>query len=516
VNEPTQKPSQGPSEATPAPVAAASPEIDSEFVEHLDDLLLLAPRRRRWLGPSSIPRGVPLVGIAILASVVLRLTGGSGASVASADVIEPASGGQRFTLRLGQGFRFKDGAVVVKQDDQPDVVFKYLPPQVGGMALRYNPISQQVETGLEPTLTAPVPLLLSAHIATFEAKPDVARITSGDIASYSNQAPIELKTRYLLLMNQAGDQYLLTLDELEAVEGKYDDWRIGFAYEKVQLPVGLAGGKINKPLPGKLIFRDWYRTKMIERVDLTSGKEDMLVDGILPSTVGDRLLGYGDSSGAYVVRDAAGTALNTIRFNEQVLGPVLSPDGTRLLGCVYREGPGAMQIGEMRVPGAAVLSVGVFDLTGKEIVSFVGYDDATWTPDGKIIATGKLNDPGLFELDPATKNVRAIDAQLGAPFQPSVSPDGKTIAFVTGEKIWLIDRDGKNLRQLFPHGMAQQRPAFSPDGTKIAAIIVNQLGISDSGEVFVIDIETREITPIRTSAGSSLVPDTSTRLNWIS
>jgi hypothetical protein len=404
--------------------------------------------------------------------------------------------------------------VAAKPDDGADVVFKYVPPQVGGMALRYNPISRQVETGLEPTLTSPAPLLLSTHINSFEERPNVARITSGDMAEYQNQATVGPKTRYALLMNAGGDQYLLTLDELEAAAGKYDDWRIGFAYEQVHLPVGLAGGRINRPLPGKIVFRDWYRTKMIVRVDLTSGKEEAIADGNLPSAVGDRLLGYGDSTGAYVVRDWAGKVLHTIRFNEQFMGPVLSPDGTRLLGTVYRPGP-QTQIGGTTFPGVATLSAGVFDLSGREVVSIVGYDDGTWTPDGKIIATGALNAPGLFEIDPGTKAVRAIDAQVAAPFGPSVSPDGRTVAFVTGNKVWLIDRDGKNLRQLFQDGRSQQRPAFSPDGTKVAFIICNTVAIDATGEVFVLDLKTQEITPLRTSMGATLVPDTSTRLNWV-
>src|SRR5215510_16338787 len=50
------------------------------------------------------------------------------AAVTTASVMKPAAGGKRFTLRLGQGFRFKDGVVVVaKPDEQPDIVFKYLP-----------------------------------------------------------------------------------------------------------------------------------------------------------------------------------------------------------------------------------------------------------------------------------------------------------------------------------------------------------------------------------------------------
>jgi len=452
-------------------------------------------------------------------------------AVTAAGIIKPAAGGagggggagapgKRFTLRLGQGFRFKDGAVVVgaNADERPDIVFKYLPPQVGGMATRYNPISQQVEQGLEPTLTAAVPLLVSTHINAFDERPNVARITSGDAVGYFNQAPIGGKTHYVLLMNPAGEQYFLTLDQLDAPTGKYDDWRIGFAYEAVQLPLGLAGGKINTPLPGRIIFRDWYRSKMIVRVDLTTGKEEAIADGTLPSTVGERLLGYGDQSSAYNVRDATGKVLHTIRFNEQVLGPVLSPDGTRLAATVYRAGP-EQDVAGTKLPGRATLSLAVFDLEGREIVSILGYDDAAWTPDGKLIATGQLYEAGLFEIDPATKQVTPIDAQVASPFQPSVSPDGKTIAFVTGNRVWLIDRAGggagKNLRQLFLDGHHQQRPTFSPDGTKVAFLVCNTMAVDMTGEVFVIDIKTQELTPVRTNTGLTLVPDTSSKLNWI-
>jgi hypothetical protein len=425
---------------------------------------------------------------------------------------EAQSGG--FTLRLGQGFRFRDGVVVADEVEQPDIVFKYLPPRVGGLSTRYNPISQQVEAGFEPTLTASMALVLASHISAFDDRPDVTRTTSGDIGAFPNQAPIASTTRYALLMNAAGDQYFLTLDELIAPEGKFDDWRISFTYEAVRLPLGAAGGPINPPLPGKLVFRDWYRTRMVVSVDLTTGDEDPLVDGILPTAVGDQWLGYGDATSAYVVRDASGRTLHTTRFNERVLGPILSPDGTRLVGSVYRPGPDQV-IGGTVLPGAPVLAVAVFDLTGRELFAIGNYDDASWTSDGKLVATGALYDPGLVEIDPATTTVRAIAPDLVNPSSPSVSPDGRTIAFTTGGKVWLIDRDGANLRQLFPHGLTQQRPVFSPDGTKIALIICNTMASDMTGEVFVIDLQTREVSPIRTRTGSSLVPDPDTRLNWI-
>lgn len=425
---------------------------------------------------------------------------------------EARSGG--FALRLGEGFRFADGVVVADEVEQPDIVFKYLPPRVGGLSTRYNPISQQVEAGFEPTLTTSMPLVLAAHISAFDDRPDVARTTSGDIGAFPNQAPVAGTTRYALLMNATGDQYLLTLDELIAPEGKYDDWRISFTYEAVRLPLGAAGGPINPPLSGKLVFRDWYRTRMVVSVDLSTGEEDPLVDGILPTAVGDQWLGYGDATSAYVVRDASGRTLHTTRFDERVLGPILSPDGTRLVGSVYRPGPDQV-IGATVLPGAPVLAVAVFDLTGRELFAIGHYDDASWTPDGKLIATGALYDPGLFEIDPATAAVRAIAPDLVNPSTPSVSPDGGTIAFVTGGKVWLIDRDGMNLRQLFPHGLTQQRPVFSPDGTKVALIICNTMASDVTGEVFVIDLRTGAVSPIRTRTGSSLVPDPDTRLNWI-
>ena len=48
---------------------------------------------------------------------------------------------------------------------------------------------------------------------------------------------------------------------------------------------------------------------------------------------------------------------------------------------------------------AVTVTNAIFDLNGREITAIVGYDDATWTPEGKVIATGKLYDPGVFEIN---------------------------------------------------------------------------------------------------------------------
>src|SRR5690606_8867777 len=123
-----------------------------------------------------------------------------------------------------------------------------------------------------------------------------------------------------------------------------------------------------RPLPGKLILRDWLRAKMIVRVDLTTGKEEVLADGIVPTMTEGGVLAFVDTSGAYVVRDASGKAPRTIRFNEEVLGPELSPDGKRLVGTVRRQGPD-VKIGTSTLPGPMMFAVGVFDLEAREIAS---------------------------------------------------------------------------------------------------------------------------------------------------
>src|SRR5262245_29804383 len=84
--------------------------------------------------------GVASLALLIAAIALLMWVKNSGKPAASNDTaavqasnVQNPSGAKRFTLRLGQGFRFKDGVVVVgKPDNQPDIVFKYLAPQEAG------------------------------------------------------------------------------------------------------------------------------------------------------------------------------------------------------------------------------------------------------------------------------------------------------------------------------------------------------------------------------------------------
>lgn len=61
-------------------------------------------------------------------------------------------------------------------------------------------------------------------------------------------------------------------------------------------------------------------------------------------------------------------------------------------------------------------------------------------------------------------------AALATLAQPSLSPDARTIAFVSGGNVWTVPASGGTARLLVADGATNERPMFSPDGTKLAYI----------------------------------------------
>ena len=73
---------------------------------------------------------------------------------------------------------------------------------------------------------------------------------------------------------------------------------------------------------------------------------------------------------------------------------------------------------------------------------------------------------------PSTWAAEATDGAAASGKQwmryPSISPDGKTIAFGYRGDIWLVDRDGGRARLLTSHAGHERSPIWSPDGKTIA------------------------------------------------
>lgn len=102
-------------------------------------------------------------------------------------------------------------------------------------------------------------------------------------------------------------------------------------------------------------------------------------------------------------------------------------------------------------------------------------DEATWlsltvTPDGKAIIFELLGD--LYSLPITGGEAQQITSGMAFDSQPSVSPDGKRIAFVSdrsgSENLWIANIDGSNPKQLSkdPQGDFES-PSWTPDGDYI-------------------------------------------------
>ncbi len=130
--------------------------------------------------------------------------------------------------------------------------------------------------------------------------------------------------------------------------------------------------------------------------------------------------------------------------------------------------------------------VGVFDLaTGKLVTKFDHKYYGSWTPDNRLVMSGtyksnstdgkpyEAKTPGIFLSDASLQNLTRIDEELDdpSPYHAAVSPDGKKVAFILNNHVWVMDINGKNMKQLTDadNDNVETFPTWSPDGKNIAA-----------------------------------------------
>jgi Tol biopolymer transport system component len=86
----------------------------------------------------------------------------------------------------------------------------------------------------------------------------------------------------------------------------------------------------------------------------------------------------------------------------------------------------------------------------------------------------------------------ATPASLPSLSQPSLSPDGHEIAFISGGDIWSVPADGGEAHLLVSNPATESRPLWSPDGTRLAFVSTR----TGNGDIYVLTLASGQLTRI--------------------
>src|SRR6185295_15568718 len=96
----------------------------------------------------------------------------------------------------------------------------------------------------------------------------------------------------------------------------------------------------------------------------------------------------------------------------------------------------------------------------------------------------------LFVIALMLGSVSAVFAEPRVYFtEPSLSPDRKEIAFVSGGDIWTVPATGGTASLLVSHTANEARPLYSPDGRQLAFISTR----TGNGDIYVLTLATGDL-----------------------
>ena len=166
------------------------------------------------------------------------------------------------------------------------------------------------------------------------------------------------------------------------------------------------------------------------------------------------------------------------------------PPGTEVNTATSGAADGTFRVWAL-LPGTYTLNVTSADGSGRtRLTTNPGPDsDPAWSPDGRTIAfvSGRDGNTGIYVMNAdGTEQRLLMPAKVDYPPQLAWSPDGQKLAFTVALtsgpdgnlEIYVMNADGSGQRNLTPTNSADDgAPRWSPDGRRIVFV-----GSRDGGE----------------------------------
>lgn len=209
----------------------------------------------------------------------------------------------------------------------------------------------------------------------------------------------------------------------------------------------------------------------IMTLDLETGQQELL------AALGDPWVGEGWRAGIFQFSFRPGTDEGVVGFGARICDGIahFDPAGVRPFDFVLTEADGA----------------NLADMWNLDCTVAVNASRPAWSPDGTRLAVliardargrggwDRMDAPfALDVLDPAAGTVTHLATGLHDAFRLAWSPDGGTIAVITGTArvdqnvTWLIPTGGGPTRHLvLDDGRSLNDVAWSPDGTRLAGLL---------------------------------------------
>ncbi len=131
----------------------------------------------------------------------------------------------------------------------------------------------------------------------------------------------------------------------------------------------------------------------------------------------------------------------------------------------------------------------------------------SWSPDGQkiLFASAKEGPIKIFIMNYDGKDKKQLTTGNASDLFPKFSPDGKKILFeryATKSSIYIIDSDGTNEQKLSEDDNDDSLPTFSPDGKKIAFVSKR----TGKWRLYIMDVDGKNQKQLISSGGEERSP----------